>query len=248
MCRRGFSDMEKVLREVSDDRLRAYIVWLPIFGGDFQGESRKLSRRFPDKRVAYFTDPDSLTGNAWERVLNTGREMAWDVYFLYGAAAKWEGDPPLPDFWMHQLDGVAKASLLDTAKFTKQLKKMLSETPNEDTRQKIKGRAKMNIEFLYFKSCPAHKQAIANLKTALRESRIQATLKLIAVESPERAAEVGFQGSPSIRIDGKDLEGKNDGVSYSCRIYKIGGKMIGVPTKEYISEKLKQFQPIVTAR
>ncbi len=248
MCRRGFFDMEKILKENPDDRLRAYIVWLPIFGGDFQGESRKLSRRFPDKRVAYFTDPDSLTGNAWERVLNTGREMAWDVYFLYGAAAKWEGDPPLPDFWMHQLGGVTKAPRLDTAEFTTQLKKMLSETPKQDAKQNIKGRANMKIEFLYFKSCPSHKQAISNLKAALRESGIRASLTLIAVESPEKAAQVGFQGSPSIRINGKDIEGKNDGISYSCRIYPIGGKMTGVPTKEYIREKLRQFQPVVTAR
>src|SRR5260221_14778821 len=36
-CRRGFADMQNVLKNVSDDRVRAYIVWLPMFPGDSRG-------------------------------------------------------------------------------------------------------------------------------------------------------------------------------------------------------------------
>lgn len=127
MCRWGFSNVVKTLKSVNDDRVRTYIVWLPIFGGDFKGEARKLSDSFPDKRVSYFLDPDSLSGNLWEGVLKTEREIAWDVYLLYGAAARWEKAPPPPDFWMHQLDRVTKAPRLDQAEFTARLKEMLTE-------------------------------------------------------------------------------------------------------------------------
>lgn len=127
MCRWGFSNVVQTMKSVRDDRVRAYIVWLPIFGGDFKGESRKLSDGFPDSRTSYFLDPDSLSGNLWERVLKTEREIAWDVYLLYGAGARWENEPPPPDFWMHQLDRVTKGPRLDQAQFAARLKAMLGE-------------------------------------------------------------------------------------------------------------------------
>jgi len=126
MCRWGFSKIQKVLNDVPDDRVRVYVIWDPIFGGNFDREAKKLSSSFPDKRVSYYKDPDSLAGALWERVLKTQREIAWDVYLLYGAEARWETEPPKPDFWMHQLSGVTIAPHLDVKKFTEELKGMLN--------------------------------------------------------------------------------------------------------------------------
>jgi hypothetical protein len=128
MCRWGFSNIVKTLKSVTDRRIRAYIVWLPIFGGDFKGEAHKLSRGFADTRVSYFLDPESLSGILWEEVLKTQREIAWDVYLLYRPAAGWSDQPPLPDFWMHQLSGVTKAPRFDVMKFKEALKSMLNES------------------------------------------------------------------------------------------------------------------------
>src|SRR5580693_9144469 len=125
MCRWGFSNMKTVLKNVPDNRIRAYFVWLPVFGGDFRGESRKLSKAVPDPRVTFFSDPGSLTGSLWLQVLQTGTETAWDVYMLYGADAEWEQKPPMPSFWMHQLDGVTKAPLLNEEEFERKLREML---------------------------------------------------------------------------------------------------------------------------
>jgi hypothetical protein len=129
MCRWGFSNIVKTLKRVGDNRVRAYIIWLPIYGGDFNGEARKLSASFRDGRVSYFLDSNSLGGDLWERILKTERETAWDVYLLYGAGAEWEEELPPPAFWMHQLDGVTKAPRLDESEFRARLEKMLDETP-----------------------------------------------------------------------------------------------------------------------
>jgi len=67
-------------------------------------------------------------------------------------------------------------------------------------------------------------------------------LVLINVNSPQKAEQVGFQGSPSIRINGQDLEGRNDGSSYSCRLYRIDGKTMPIPTKEFIAGKLSAYK------
>lgn len=244
MCRWGFSNVVKTLKSVADDRVRAYVVWLPIFGGDFRGEARKLSNSFRDKRVSYFIDGKSETGKLWERVLRTERFIAWDVYLLYEAGSNWEEEPPQPAFWMHQLSGVTKAPTFDESTFTAKLKGMLDEMKTPPTSSQANGRAK--VEFLYFKSCPGYKQALANLKAALQESKVRADLVLINVASEEQAAKVGFQGSASIRVNGKDLDGRDEGYSYGCRIYKIDGKITATPTKEFIREKLRALQPGVT--
>jgi hypothetical protein len=166
------------------------------------------------------------------------------VYLLYGPDAKWDKEPPQPDFWMHQLSGVTQAPRLNQVAFEAKLKEMLptakeqnTSRPGSDIQQKTKAK-KMKVEFLYFKSCPSHKQALENLKAALRESHTNADLVLINVDSEQKAQKVDFQGSPSIRINGKDLEGRNEGSNYSCRLYRINGKPTTVPSKEYILEKL----------
>lgn len=239
MCRWGFSNIVKTLKSVTDDRVKAYIVWLPIFGGDFKGEARKLSNSFRDKRVSYFLDPTSETGKQWERVLKTERFIAWDVYLLYDAGANWEGEPPQPAYWMHQLGGVTKAPTFDELTFRAKLKGMLNEMKTLPATSQANG--KLKVEFLYFKSCPGHKQALVNLKAALQESRINADLVLINVTTEAQAAQVAFQGSPSIRVNGKDLDGSNEGHSYGCRIYQIDGKITPTPTKEFILAKVREL-------
>lgn len=216
------------------------MIWDPIFGGSFDREAKKLSASFPDKRVSYFKDPESLAGNLWARVLETQneREIAWDVYLLYGADAQWETEPPQPGFWMHQLWGVTKAPTFDVPTFTAKLKDMLGEIKTSNTTEAAPLSDRVKIEFLYFPECPAHKQTLANLKAVLRETGRRADLSLIAVTSEQQAEKVGFQGSPSIRINGRDLDGRNDGHSFACRVYRVGGKLTAIPTKQFIRENL----------
>ena len=95
-----------------------------------------------------------------------------------------------------------------------------------------------NIEFLYFEGCPSYKKALINLKEALTDSHREVNLELINVETPGQAEKFGFYGSPSIKVDGRDLEGRCGESSYNCRLYDIDGELTGIPTKEYIKEKL----------
>jgi hypothetical protein len=104
--------------------------------------------------------------------------------------------------------------------------------------QSTKGKAKMKIEILYFESCPSYKAAIANVKAVLKEKHIQAELQLIKVEDEVKAEKAGFQGSPSVRINGKDVEGRDEGFTFGCRLYRVNGKPATAPGKEAISAKL----------
>jgi hypothetical protein len=129
--------MKKVLKDVPDDRVTAYVIWDPIFGGNFDRESNKLPKTLPDKRVRYFKDPDSVAGTAWRKVLNLFRPIAWDVYLLYGADSEWQEEPPQPDYWMHQLSGLKTAPILDEKKFTEELRGLLNKL-NAQGSKKVK--------------------------------------------------------------------------------------------------------------
>ena len=83
----------------------------------------------------------------------------------------------------------------------------------------------IKIEFLYFEGCPSYKPTLDYLKKVLDEEIIDANLELVLVESLEDAQKVGFQGSPSIKVNDGDLEDKNDGYSFNCRLYSVDGDL-----------------------
>lgn len=101
------------------------------------------------------------------------------------------------------------------------------------------------IEFLYFEDCPSYKETLVNLQEALAELKMEAEIIMIDVDSPEKAEEVGFLGSPTIVIDGVDLEGRTGGFAFNCRIYELDGKLKGVPSKEFIAERLVNPVPVI---
>jgi hypothetical protein len=123
-CRSGFTDVQKVLKAIPDERLKVFIVWLPMFPGDSKKWAQTRADEFSDKRVRYYWDGEKLSGKAWQKVLGTKRE-AWDVYLLYGAESQWEKEPVTPDFWMHQLSGLTHAPMLDQEKFEAKTKELL---------------------------------------------------------------------------------------------------------------------------
>ncbi len=124
-CRRGFADMQNVLKEIPDQRLHAYIVWLPMFPSDSRSWAQTRSDEFKDDRLSYYWDGSKLTGEEWNKTLGLNR-TAWDVYFLYGSGSQWDGAAPAPSFWMHQLGGVTKAPHLNKEEFKNKVKELLA--------------------------------------------------------------------------------------------------------------------------
>lgn len=99
----------------------------------------------------------------------------------------------------------------------------------------------MKIEFLYFDGCPSWIPALQNLKSVVSESFPESEIRLIHIRSIEDAERANFQGSPSIRVNGSDLEGKEEGYGYKCRLYEEDGRLSGVPSKELIQSCLSRL-------
>ena len=81
----------------------------------------------------------------------------------------------------------------------------------------------MKVEVLYFPGCPHVDAAVAEVERALRETKISADVRQTAF-SEEAAQARGFAGSPTILINGKDVEASGNGElrGLSCRIYSDG--------------------------
>ena len=73
----------------------------------------------------------------------------------------------------------------------------------------------MRIELLYFDGCPNHEAFLPHLRELLSRERRTEEVRLRRVESPEHAERERFLGSPTLRIDGRDVEPGAGGVAVS---------------------------------
>lgn len=99
----------------------------------------------------------------------------------------------------------------------------------------------MKIEFLYFDGCPHHKEAYKALVEILAQQRIAAEVARIEIKDDEEAARQKFVGSPTIRIDGMDVDPLTDNRPYArtCRVYLVKGKLRGIPAKAMIEKAIR---------
>lgn len=100
----------------------------------------------------------------------------------------------------------------------------------------------MKIRFLYFKGCPHSEPALRLLKEVLREMNIEEKIEIIEINSEEEAKKYNFLGSPTIQINGLDIEKerRNDPPVLGCRMYKTKAGYSGIPPKEMIKKALEE--------
>ena len=83
----------------------------------------------------------------------------------------------------------------------------------------------MKIEILVFDGCPNSEPAKRLVRDSVDELGIDANIEIVNVVDNDDAIAKRFLGSPSIRINGKDLEiEENESTQYSmrCRVYRFG--------------------------
>ena len=101
----------------------------------------------------------------------------------------------------------------------------------------------MKVEVLYFSGCPNHPPAVGRVREALQSEGIAAAIVEVEVKDATAARSVGFLGSPTIRIDGRDIEpaaSSTQGFGLTCRTYTDEGRTSGVPPAEWIRAAVRQ--------
>jgi len=95
----------------------------------------------------------------------------------------------------------------------------------------------MDIVFLYFRDCPSHETALKWLKDVLEEVGRNEIIRVVEVRSEAQAHELRFPGSPTIRINGRDIAPLPEDVVFglSCRAYhRPDGRISPQPPVELI--------------
>ena len=99
----------------------------------------------------------------------------------------------------------------------------------------------MKVRLLTFNGCPNERPAEGRLKEVLGEEGIQAEIE--RVEMTEEAAQSErFLGSPTIQVDGLDIEPAartRTDYAMACRTYIVDGRLTGVPPKELIRAAIR---------
>ncbi|MEB2289390.1 MAG: thioredoxin family protein [Anaerolineae bacterium] len=103
----------------------------------------------------------------------------------------------------------------------------------------------MQIDFLYWAECPSHPQAWQRLQDALDALAIEAEIRRVEIATDEAAARWRFPGSPTILIDGQDIDpaAENLPARLTCRLYyRDDGRPSPLPPESMIRRALAAAQ------
>ena len=100
----------------------------------------------------------------------------------------------------------------------------------------------MKVEVYWWEGCPSTPEALELLQNVLAAKGLDAEVEIREVRTDEEALELGFPGSPTIRIDGRDVDpvGAAARPALTCRIYRLpDGRVSPVPSREQLEEALR---------
>lgn len=101
----------------------------------------------------------------------------------------------------------------------------------------------MRVELLYFDGCPGYAELRPRLERLLAERGLLDELELVPVTTLEQARERRFLGSPTVRIDGRDVEPAAEARSdhgMKCRLYGTPAGDAHAPANELIVAALER--------
>ena len=99
----------------------------------------------------------------------------------------------------------------------------------------------MHIEILYFDGCPNYRETLERVRAVVRRLDVEADIETTEVETDEQARDLDFRGSPSVRVEGRDIEPNVEGrttVGRGCRVYSTAQGTSGVPPVDMIEEAI----------
>ena len=95
----------------------------------------------------------------------------------------------------------------------------------------------VRVDVLFFDGCPNHEPTVELVRSVVADLGLESRVNGIPVESAEDAETLRFLGSPSVRVNGRDIEpGADERSSYalSCRMYGDSG----VPPRDWLVDAL----------
>jgi hypothetical protein len=98
----------------------------------------------------------------------------------------------------------------------------------------------MRVEVLYVAGCPNHAVAVQRLREILSAEGFQAHVSEVLVNDTAMAQSLKFPGSPTIRINGHDVEPQTERAplfGLMCRLYPDGS---GAPSQQRLRSAIEK--------
>jgi hypothetical protein len=96
----------------------------------------------------------------------------------------------------------------------------------------------MKVEVLCVAGCPNRERALEAVRDAARALCVDVEVVQVEVRDASEARRLQFLGSPTIRVDGRDVEpdaAAREQYAFACRTYGRSG----VPEREWIEAALR---------
>jgi hypothetical protein len=100
----------------------------------------------------------------------------------------------------------------------------------------------VRIEVLYFDGCPNHEALLPRLREILARTGVSAEIDLRRIASDEAAQRERFLGSPTVRVNGHDVEPdaeRRTDFGLKCRLYATPTALSGQPEEEWLQAALR---------
>lgn len=101
----------------------------------------------------------------------------------------------------------------------------------------------MKVETLYFEGCPHWRHTHEAVERLVRELGIDAVITAVDIADLDEAIRYRFLGSPTVRVDGHDIEpgaDERDDYVFGCRIYRTESGFCGMPDERWIRTALQR--------
>lgn len=102
----------------------------------------------------------------------------------------------------------------------------------------------MIVEFLYCEDCPSHEEGLRLLRDTLRELGLDpGDIAVRKISTDEEALRERFPGSPTIRINGADIDPASDEgfFALTCRVYtRTDGRFSPLPEAESLRRAVER--------
>ncbi len=108
----------------------------------------------------------------------------------------------------------------------------------------------IQVEILYFTGCPNHDGLADRVRRLLTDHHLPASIVEVRVDTDADAQRLAFLGSPTIRINGVDVDpaaADRKGYGRQCRLYRTAGGLRGTPPDHWILDAAHRAGPRLPA-
>ena len=117
--------------------------------------------------------------------------------------------------------------------------------PTSSAARQPPARPRPLIEVLTFPGCPHRDAAIALAARVCAQLGGAAEVRVVDIPDQPAAEQARFLGSPTIRVDGRDIEPGAERLQeyvHACRLYQVGHSLRGLPEEDWLRQALRTAQ------